>query len=295
MLNALQIYRKYGQEDRAENMQDQQLADQRQQRDFANQLSLVQMAQAQQARQQAAQQREQEMAWRREKMGGDTQLRREQMSVNERINRERFAAAKAAAEERAKPKAPAGYRFTDQGSLEKIPGGPKDDTDKMKMNADIAVQKAGTVTQKVDQALGQTGFFSTGLTGTILGAIPGTNAYDLDRTLDTIKANIGFNELQQMRMASPTGGALGQVAVQELNMLQAVLSSLEKGQSEAQLRSGLQAVKKHYENWKNTVIKASNEGNQGAGGQDQMALQWARQNPNDPRSAAILRKLGIQQ
>lgn len=275
MLNALQIYRKYGQEDRAENMQDQQLADQRQQRDFSNQLSLVQMAQAQQARQQAAQQaaqqREQEMAWRREKMGGDTQLRREQMS----INRERFAAAKAAAEERAKPKAPAGYRFTDQGSLEKIPGGPKDDTDKMKMRAQADETKSALVSQKVDEALNLVGPMTTGLTGdiraTMLGRVTGSGAYDLEGKLDTIKANIGFEELQAMRDASPTGGALGQVAVQELNMLQAVLGSLKQGQSEAELRKTLNDIKKHYER--------------------RQAMRWAYKNPNDPRTPAILEKL----
>ena len=303
MLNALEIYRKYGQQDRAENVQDQQMANQQQQREFSNNLSLVQMAQQQQARQQAmqqaAQQREQEMGWRRQQMGANAQLARERMSQAERIQRERIGAARVAAEAKIgeQQKAPTGYRWSaDKTRLEKIPGGPKDDTDKMQMNADIAQQKAGIVSQKVDQAMKQTGFFSTGLTGTVLGAIPGTGAYDLDKTLDTIKANIGFNELQAMRMASPTGGALGQVAVQELNMLQAVLSSLDKGQSEAQLKDGLTRVKQHYDNWKNTVTKAANESNpQGAASpQDQQALQWANANPNDPRAAAIKRKLGIQ-
>jgi hypothetical protein len=112
---------------------------------------------------------------------------------------------------------------------------------------------------KVDEALKNVGFFSTGVTGAVLGQIPGTDAYDLDRTIDTIKANIGFNELQAMREMSPTGGALGQVAVQELNMLQSVISSLDKGQSQEQLRKSLEAVRAHYQNWKDAVSRAQAE------------------------------------
>ena len=120
-----------------------------------------------------------------------------------------------------------------------------------------AMTKADLVVGKVDEALDQTGFFTTGLIGdirgTALGRTTGSGAYDLEKTLDTIKANIGFKELQDMREASPTGGALGQVALQELMFLQSALSSLDKGQGEAQLRKNLAQVKKHYENWKKTV------------------------------------------
>ena len=154
-------------------------------------------------------------------------------------------------------KPPVGYRYTAEGNLEAIPGGPKDMTAKNKAISETAEMKAKLVTQKVDEALKETGFFSTGLTGEVLGMIPGTGAYDLDATLDTIKANLGFNELQAMRQASPTGGALGQVAVRELEMLQATIASLKKGQSQAKLRSGLAQVKTHYGNWKKAVDAAA--------------------------------------
>ncbi len=154
-------------------------------------------------------------------------------------------------------KPPAGYRYTADGSLEPIPGGPKDMTSKNKAISETAEMKAKLVTQKVDEALKETGFFSTGLTGEVLGMIPGTGAYDLDATLDTIKANLGFNELQAMRQASPTGGALGQVAVRELEMLQATIASLKKGQSQDKLRNGLEQVKTHYGNWKKAVDAAN--------------------------------------
>jgi hypothetical protein len=65
----------------------------------------------------------------------------------------------------------------------------------------------------------------------------------------TLKANLGFDRLQQMREASPTGGALGQVAVQELEALQASVGSLEVGQSQSELKRNLDKIDKHYKAW----------------------------------------------
>ena len=101
----------------------------------------------------------------------------------------------------------------------------------------------------------QTGWLETGLPGSLLGMVPGTDAYNLDKTIDTIKANIGFKELQDMRAASPTGGALGQIAVRELEFLQAAVGSLQQGQDQGQLRANLQSVRTHFENWKNAVTQ----------------------------------------
>ena len=67
--------------------------------------------------------------------------------------------------------------------------------------------------------------------------------------METIKANIGFNELQEMRNASKTGGALGSVAVQELTALQSVLGSLDVGQSNEQLKANLQKIKDILTKW----------------------------------------------
>jgi hypothetical protein len=124
----------------------------------------------------------------------------------------------------------------------------------------LANIKANIILGKVDEALKQTKPTTTGLVGAAASKIPGTEAYDLRETVRTIQANIGFQELQQMREASPTGGALGQVAVQELESLQATLASLNPNQSEAQLRNNLKKVDKHYRNWLNAVNKANNQG-----------------------------------
>jgi hypothetical protein len=55
-----------------------------------------------------------------------------------------------------------------------------------------------------------------------------TKAGSMEGMLTTIKANVGFDELQAMREASPTGGALGQVSEQEIAFLQALLGDLEQ-------------------------------------------------------------------
>jgi hypothetical protein len=57
--------------------------------------------------------------------------------------------------------------------------------------------------------------------------------------LDTIGANMGFEQLQAMRAASPTGGALGNVTERELELLQAVQGSLQQSQSREQFQSNL--------------------------------------------------------
>lgn len=111
----------------------------------------------------------------------------------------------------------------------------------------------------VDRAIGQVGYLTSGLGGSVLGKIPGTDARDLQSSLETVKANLGFSELQKMRDASPTGGALGQVAVQELQALQAAVQSLDRSQSPDQLRENLARVRKHYVNWANNLAKAANQ------------------------------------
>lgn len=153
---------------------------------------------------------------------------------------------------------PPGYRMTADGNMEAIPGGPADaksgaEAVKREKMIESGLNKANIVIGKVDEALKKTGVMTTGLTGKALSFVPGTEAYDLDKTIDTIKANIGFQELQAMREASPTGGALGAVAVRELDFLQSVLASLDVGQSKPQQIRNLQAVKQHYENWRSAV------------------------------------------
>lgn len=155
-------------------------------------------------------------------------------------------------------KPPAGYRYTNGGDLEAIPGGPasaKEEkaTEKELSAARSGVQQATRQIDRIDTALKRTGPWTTGLPGKIFGSIPGTTAKNLRADLTTIKANLGFSELQAMRAASPTGGALGQVAVQELEALQSTLASLDPEQSDDTLKANLGQVRQHYQNWRETL------------------------------------------
>lgn len=114
----------------------------------------------------------------------------------------------------------------------------------------VANRKAADIEARAKEAIEQTKGTTTGLPGAIFGNVPGTKAYDLRETIKTIVANIGFDELQAMRDASPTGGALGQVAIKEIEFLQAARGSLNPNQSEAQLRKNLNDFLKGMEQLK---------------------------------------------
>jgi hypothetical protein len=123
----------------------------------------------------------------------------------------------------------------------------------------LTLNNIDNVIGKANDALGSTSLWTTGLIGAMTDAVPGSAAYDLRTTLGTIRANLGFDRLQAMRDASPTGGALGQVAVQELEALQSALASLDQAQSPEALKRSLRAVITHYDNWRDAVIEANRD------------------------------------
>jgi hypothetical protein len=116
-----------------------------------------------------------------------------------------------------------------------------------------ALGVADNVISVAQTALKQVSGFTAGMLGRPLSALGVPAAVDLEENLKTIQANLGFKELQAMRDASPTGGALGQVALKELEFLQAALTSLSNRQSPEQLNKNLNKVVKHYTNWRNVV------------------------------------------
>lgn len=85
-----------------------------------------------------------------------------------------------------------------------------------------------------------------GLIGSLKSNFPGNNAYDVDKMLNTIKANVGFDRLQAMRDSSKTGGALGQVTELELKLLQSSLAALDQGMSPKRFREQLMIVRDQY-------------------------------------------------
>lgn len=129
------------------------------------------------------------------------------------------------------------------------------------------LQTVDNTLAKLDQILGGGGKEgmvnqgTAGLIGKVSSFIPQTPAYNLEKKIDSVKAALGFDTLQAMRDASPTGGALGQVAVRELEFLQAKVASLDVGQSPEQLKQHLREVQSHYKKWR-AAVEASSRGEQ---------------------------------
>lgn len=179
-----------------------------------------------------------------------------------------------------------------------------------KINADIAnidtgdPQKDAMVKYRLEKATGAVtavdrairifdemkgGWTETGPVGRSLSQfVPGSETKDLEGAITEIQSIISFNELQSMRAASPTGGALGQVAVQELEMLQAALGSLDIGQSNEVLAENLNRVRMHYQNWLDTMNEAYGDktltGNQTVApkGLDQLGKQFLQTQTSTP-------------
>jgi hypothetical protein len=111
------------------------------------------------------------------------------------------------------------------------------------------IKTAGVVLTNIDEAqriIAESKLPTSGFTGSMLKKIPGTAATDVGALVNTIKANIGFDKLQAMRDASPTGGALGQVSNQEIDFLQSTLNNLNQEQSQEQFNRQLQILENQY-------------------------------------------------
>lgn len=124
--------------------------------------------------------------------------------------------------------------------------------------ANNVISSINTARQLVGR--GNLGFMPVTGVGSLLNWIPGTTGRDLEGQLDTIKANMGFDKLQQMRANSPTGGALGAVSDFENKMLQSTIANLETSQSKEQFLENLQKVEDTY----NRIVHGPNYGRQGA-------------------------------
>lgn len=102
-----------------------------------------------------------------------------------------------------------------------------------------------TVDAAIDRAtaiIDQYGRGAAGM-GVLMSKIPESAARQLRAELDLIRANQGFDKLQSMRDASPTGGALGQVSEFENVLLQSTGGNLTQDQQIGALRRTLQDVK----------------------------------------------------
>lgn len=149
------------------------------------------------------------------------------------------------------PTAPKGGRHVINGKLVDDNGNvlysdpSKDGT---QTQSPYAKERADRTVQSVDELMGKVNGWTAGR-GSLLSAIPETDARDFAASLNTLKANIAFNELTAMREASKTGGALGQVSNIELQLLESALGALDPGQKPAALKAQLQKIKDSVQRW----------------------------------------------
>lgn len=128
-----------------------------------------------------------------------------------------------------------------------------------------ALDSAQTATRELDAAIKQTEEYPgmvSGAFGNMLKGVPGSQAHDVSKRIEVVKANIAFDRLQEMRRSNPTGGALGNVSDKDMSLLQNSLASLDQSQTPDQFVSAMKEVKKHYAN----VIDKIQSGSKGQSG-----------------------------
>lgn len=107
---------------------------------------------------------------------------------------------------------------------------------------DTMEAKTSDVERDIDQAIALSNSLTTGY-GAMLKNLPATDARKLEAILNTVRANIGFDALTEMRKNSPTGGALGNVSDYEGKTLQSTIASLDQALSASDLKEALIKVK----------------------------------------------------
>jgi hypothetical protein len=145
------------------------------------------------------------------------------------------------------------------------------------------------------------------ITGIAAGRLPGITAEGraAEAIYDKIVAKGGFQALQEMRDASKTGGALGNVSNQEGAQLKASFAAIDRRQEAKDVQK---AIREAIEDIQRTTVRmreaydstySYKSGGSSAATptrsltpQDQEALNWANSNPNDPRAAQIKQRLG---
>ena len=106
---------------------------------------------------------------------------------------------------------------------------------------------------------------TTASIGWLLSQAPGTDAYNLGERLSSIKANIAFDKITEMRAASATGAGLGgSTSDNDMRLLTSSVGSLEQKQSAEQLIYNLKRIQGSF----NSAVhgKSQFDNPEGAGG-----------------------------
>jgi hypothetical protein len=138
----------------------------------------------------------------------------------------------------------------DDGSL--ISTLPPPDTSDASQEAslNLIAQTTGFI-KDVDKLM-DPGFFETGLIGQATAGLGGTPAYDREKELLTIRARLGFDQINEMKRLAAESGAsgtgLGQISNIEFMSLQSTIDAIYTGMSREKQNESLANIKKHLLN-----------------------------------------------
>lgn len=147
---------------------------------------------------------------------------------------------------------PSGYRWTANGGLEPIPGGPAikpnaPPADAEAAKANIRAEAISKIKLARDLAKrSREKYFTTGFGSGIAGSIRGTNAYDLAQDTETIKNAGGLQRILEMSKANGGKNPLTPLSNTDFQALVNSLTNLDPGQSDEQYQKNLQVVEDLY-------------------------------------------------
>lgn len=164
---------------------------------------------------------------------------------------------------------PVGYRQTGTDAIEPFRGGPTTTTLSPKEiqvreakfpQANLAVKsfesKSDTVLKDIERLRNHPGLSS--ITGIAAGRLPGVTAQGREalELYEKVVAGLQFKELQDMRNASPTGGALGNVSNQEGTQLRQAAGALSRVQEKGSVQNELNQIAESIRGSKSRVREA---------------------------------------
>jgi hypothetical protein len=164
---------------------------------------------------------------------------------------------------------PVGYRMTPEGTLEAIPGGPTTTnlSPKEMQKLEAAYPKAtlslksfesssDNLIKDLETLKNHPGLPS--ITGVLYGRTPSLTkeGREAQALYDKIVARGGFKELQDMRNASPTGGALGNISNQEGTQLRQAFGALDRTQDASSVQKELENIAENIRGSKGRVREA---------------------------------------
>lgn len=115
--------------------------------------------------------------------------------------------------------------------------------------ADYAMERGRRAVDAAKALLPNINHLTTGPIGYASHAIPGTPAYSLSTDLNFLKTNVIAKELAEMRAASKTGGALGQVSDYEDKLLSNALANIDQFNNPDKVRQGVQQAIESLDRW----------------------------------------------